>query len=188
MAPTVEISETVTGEHLLVFGGIIHGFARVEGLMIATMAALSKTDVRVMAIVMRPLGYEQKRDVLYSYFVLFETKSEFQTPIRNFLDEIHQYAAIRNHIAHSYWVPGKRPSSIKPASLKVRGGKGKITGIDKDEPDYLALEFARIGDKIRMIHNSLLVFLRSQNFLSDIDENMLQTMSETSESDGAQAK
>jgi hypothetical protein len=181
-------SMNITPEHFMVFGGIIHGFARIEGIMIATMAAISGVDAALLAILMRALGYEQKRDALYSYFELFETKQEHQGPIRAFLDEVHQYAPIRNHIAHSYWVPGQRPNSFKPASMKVRGGKGKVYGLNETETDYTTLELAAACDKLRVIHNSLLAFLAGQGLLSDMDENTLATMLDTSLSDGVEAK
>jgi hypothetical protein len=181
-------STTVTPEHFMVFGGIIHGFARIEGIMIATMASISGVDATLITVLMRGLGYEQKRDALYSYFELFKTEQEHQRPLRNFLDEVHQYAPLRNHIAHSYWVPGKRPDTIKPATMKVRGGKGKVYGLSENEPDYTIIELARASDKLRMIHNSLFVFLSDQGLLSDMDANTLAKMDTISLSDGTDAK
>jgi hypothetical protein len=178
----------INHEHYMVFGGIIHGFARIEGITIAAMAGISGVDAAVLTILMRGLGYEQKRDALYSYFTLFDTKQEQQAPVRSFLDEAHQYQGLRNHISHSYWVPGKRPGTIKPATMKVRGGKGKVYGLDENEPDYTTLELAAIGDKLRVIHNSLLVFLSNQGLLPDMAEKTLASMSPSSLSGGAEAK
>jgi hypothetical protein len=175
----------VSPELLMVFGGIVHGFARIEGLMIATTATVADVDAAFVNVLMRGLGYEQKRDALYSYFELYETPDDIQQPIRDFLDAIHEHQPLRNHIAHSYWVRGTRANSIKPATLRVRGGKGKVLGLDTTEKDYTLEELAAIGDKLRLVHNSLLVFLTDKGLLSNIDKNMLQTMEEISPSVGA---
>jgi hypothetical protein len=97
--------------------------------------------------------------------VLFDTKANQRETIKRLLDEAHKYNGLRNNIAHSYWVAGKRPQSIKPASIRIRGGKGEIIGQDDSEKDYLLFELGAIADKLRVIHNSLLGFLRSEKLL-----------------------
>lgn len=158
----------VTNDHLLAFGGIIHAFARIDGLIQIVTAAVSETDLSTIVVLMRELGYSAKRDTLYSYMALAGTKAEYQQPIKDLLGEAHKYNGLRNNIAHSYWVAGKRPGSIKPASIKIRGGKGEVIGQDDSEKDYLPRELGAIADKLRVIHNSLLRFLRAENLIVDL--------------------
>jgi hypothetical protein len=164
MDPDEDIS-VVTNDHLLLFGGIIHGFARIDGVLQAALSAVSGVGLDKIAVFMRELGYGARRDTLYSYMVLFETKAEIQKAIRDFVREADDYSGLRNHIAHSYWAKGVRPNSIRPASLKVRGGKGQLQGYDDSDKDYLPEELAMIADKLRIIHNSLIQFLKSEALL-----------------------
>jgi hypothetical protein len=188
MAEPSERIALVSPELMMIFGTIIYGFARIEGLMIATTSVVADVDSAFVNVLMGGLGYGQKRDALYSYFELYETADGIQRPIRDFLDAIHEHQGLRNHIAHSYWVPGTRERSIKPASLRVRGGKGRVLGLDTAEKDFTLEELAAVGDKLRLVHNSLLVFLTDKGLLSNMDKNMLQTIDETSPSVGATDK
>ena len=48
----------VLPEHLMVFGGIMHGFSRIDGQSISTITAVSDTDIVKINIITRPLSYE----------------------------------------------------------------------------------------------------------------------------------
>jgi hypothetical protein len=110
-----------------------------------------------------------KRDALYSYMELYETPDDLKLQIKRFLDAANEYNALRNHIAHSLWRRGSRPNSVRPLTIKVRGGKCKLIGAD-DEPDYTETEFALIADKLRQIHNSYMEFMKARGFEAFIED------------------
>jgi len=70
--------------------------------------------------------------------------------IRWYLGEIHKHNDLRNSIAHSIWVKGKRSGSIKPFHIKVRGGQLKLMGaaISTHEIDYTSAELKKIAHEL----------------------------------------
>ena len=155
--------DDISFKHFACFGGIMHSFARLEWVIQGTMAAVAGVDVGKITLLTRDLGYTAKRDALYSYMELYETSDELKAPIKGFLDAAHEYNALRNHIAHSLWRRGSRPNSVRPLTIRVRGGKCKLVGGD-DEPDYTEAELGLIADKLRQIHNSYMQFMKVRGF------------------------
>ncbi len=155
--------DAITFHHAATFGGIVSSFAMLEWVIQATMAAVSELDLGKVAILTRDLGYSAKRDALYSYMEIMETSDDLKSGIKGFLDEANEYNTLRNHIAHSLWRKGSRPTSLRPMTIKNRGGKGKIIG-SEDEPDYTLVELAHIADRLRQIHNSYIQFMRTRGF------------------------
>jgi hypothetical protein len=161
--------DDVSFNHFATFGGIIHAFARLEWVIQGTMAAVSDLDVGKITTLTRELGYTAKRDALYSYMELYDTEVELKTAIKGFLDGANEHNGLRNHIAHSLWKKGSRPNSIRPLTIRVRSGKGKLIGEDSD-PNYTEVDLAHIADKLRQIHNSYMRFMESKGFADFMQE------------------
>ncbi|NGX93922.1 MAG: hypothetical protein G4V63_01310, partial [Candidatus Afipia apatlaquensis] len=85
----------------------------------------------------------------------------YREPVTGWLDEADGYNTLRNNICHAVWTEGKRPLSIKPLTLNLRGGKGKMVGTDDSDKDYTEIELALIADRLRKIHNELHKFLKT---------------------------
>jgi hypothetical protein len=163
MTSNPQEEDDVNFNHFATFGGIIHGFARLEWVLQGTMAAVADLDVGKVTLLTRELGYSAKRDALYSYMEVMETPDDLKVAIKGFLDAANEYLGLRNHIAHSLWRKGSRPKSIRPMTIRVRAGKGKIIGGD-EERDYTETELALIADKLRQIHNSYIQFMKNRGF------------------------
>ena len=133
------------------------------------MAAVAGLDIGKITLLTRDLGYAAKLDSLYSYMELYETPDELKAQIKGFLDAAHEYNALRNHIAHSLWRRGSRPKSVRPLTIRVRGGKCKLVGSD-DEPDYTQTDLGLIADKLRQMHNSYMQFMKSSGFEAFMDQ------------------
>lgn len=102
----------------------------------------------MVVLVTKPMTYSQKRDALLSCMETFKVSEPAKTEITTLFDNVHKYNPLRNHIAHSIWVRGKRPTSVKPAYLDLRQGKGKLGGYDDDERDYTLLELQNIANEL----------------------------------------
>jgi hypothetical protein len=161
--------DDISFNHFATFGGIIHSFARLEWVIQGTMAAVADLDVGKITTLTRELGYMAKRDALYSFMELWETPTELKNSIKGFLDEANEYNGLRNHIAHSLWRRGSRPKSIRPMTIRVRSGKGKLIG-DECEVDYTEVDLGHIADKLRQIHNSFVEFMKSRGYAAFMDE------------------
>jgi hypothetical protein len=161
--------DDITFNHFATFGGIIHSFARLEWVIQGTMAAIAELDIGKITVLTRELAYSAKRDALYSYMELYNTPDDLKTEIKGFLDAAHEYNGLRNHIAHSLWRLGSRPTAVRPMTIRVRFGKGTLVG-DDNERDYTLEELAHIADRLRQIHNSYIQFMRSKGFADFIAE------------------
>jgi hypothetical protein len=172
------------------FGIIIHSFARVEYGLQFTLSALTGVDAGRIGILTRELSYSAKRDTLYSWMEIASVDDAKRIPIKRFFDEVDSYNYLRNIIAHSIWTHGTRPGSIKPVTVKVRGGKGKFFGDPKDETeqDWTEEEMTNIAAKLALIHNSYISFLRASGLFATVDENMRAIMQDSDPSGGAEAK
>ena len=177
-------------EHYHAFGGIIHGFARIEVGLQITLSIVTGIDVGKLAIITRGLSYSAKRDTLYSYMEIVETSDQFKAQVKSFFDAAHEHVGLRNHIAHSSWTRGIRPNSIRPLSVKVQGGKGKFFGLpdSEGERDYTVAELGNIALKLALIHNSYVAFLRTSGLIENIDEKIRESMEESISSEGADDK
>jgi hypothetical protein len=181
-------SAPLTRSHYAAFGSIIHSFAKAENLLQTTMAALTGTESSVVAVLTGGLGYRAKRDTLYSWMEV--TKMSGASEIKSFFDAIDRYSYLRNHIAHSIWMAGTHPNSIKPISIRVYGGKGKLQGFpdDDQERDFTEQELTDEAIKLAYITNSYIQFLRDSGLWDRIDEKMRVSIEEITSSPGSQAK
>jgi hypothetical protein len=143
-----------------------------------------------MGILTRELSYSAKRDTLYSWMEIAKVDDSIRLPIKKFFDEVDDYNSLRNLIAHSIWTHGTRPGSIKPVTVKIRGGKGKFFGDPKDETekDWTEEEMTNIAAKLGLIHNSYVFFLRTSGLYASIDENMRAIFEDSIASEGAHSK
>jgi hypothetical protein len=149
----------ISDEQFAAFGSIIHSFARIEWNIQLTMAAVSDLDFGKVLLLTRELPYAGKRDTLYSYMEYKQTPEErIRREIRSILEAANEHNPLRNHIAHSIWRGGSRPNSIRPVTIRVRGGKGKIIGSDTD-PDDTDAELSNVADKLHRLHNDYMALL-----------------------------
>lgn len=174
----------VTIDHMTAFGAIIQWFARIECLMQGAMAGIVGMNTAETMMLTATMGYSAKKDTLQSLLKLPHPFKAHVERINWFLGEVHKYNGLRNYIAHSMWIEGKRPDSIKPMSVIVRGGSGKYLGIDEEERDYLFEELIVIADELSARHDEFQKFLRANGILRNIDRNTEPSSSETSPSEG----
>ena len=172
-------------EHFMVFGLVMHSFARLEWLIQITIAGVGNLDFGKPIIVTRGLSYKMKRDTLYSLMNSIPMPSDHKTQIEGFLDEVNKFSVVRNNIAHAMWCDGARQDLIKPMTIIVQGGRGKHIGIEDDERDYTIPELIKIADKIAIINNSYLSFLRSAGYTASIEQKILEMMSSKTSEEGA---
>jgi hypothetical protein len=180
----------MTREHYHAFGGIIHGFARIEVGLQMTLAAITGIDAGKLAIITRGLSYAARRDTLYSYMEIVEIDEDFKARVKGFFDAVHEYSGLRNHIAHSLWTKGIRPNTIRPLSVRVQGGKGRFYGLpdSNDVRDYTLEELGNIALKLAIIHNSHVTFLRTSGLIDSIDEKIRASIEESTSAGGTEDK
>lgn len=166
-----------TSQHLMAFGAVIQWFARHEFLMQTAMAGITGMDLGPVAVLTAGLNYTAKRDALLSLIQATTVSEDKTQQIREYLDELHKYNALRNSIAHSLWVQGERANAIKPMRLVVRGGVVKLLGHAEGEQDFTAEELLQSASEIAGIYNRFLEFLIASKLIpeSAVARNNAQT-------------
>ena len=152
--------------HLSPFGSIVHSFARIELLIQAIMGRLVRLNggggltVDMVVLLTKPMTYAQKRDSLISCMEVFALSEPAKTEITSLLDAAHKHNALRNHIAHSLWRKGARPTSVKPAFMDLRQGKGRIGGYGDEDVDYTLDELGNIANELMDTRSAIIQFLK----------------------------
>lgn len=157
-------------EHLAAFGAIVHQFARFEMLMASLAAQLIGARMMHSLILMTGLGYAGKRAALLSILEHHSLPDDQKRQITSFLDKLHAYNQMRNNIAHSAWMQGRRKGSIKPATVIVRGGTGRALGLDHNEPDYTLDQFHQAAWALAGLYNEFLDYLEPRDLLTPVIE------------------
>ncbi len=186
----VQVAEPITlsPAMLICFAMIIQSFARLESMIQITIAAVGEIDLNKTLILTRGVSYQGKRDVLFSLMEDVALNSDYRTQIRGFLDAADKYTGIRNDIAHSNWGAGTRPDSIKPLQVAIRWGKLKYCGVLDDEKDYIEADLVQIADKLALINNSYMDFLRRSGLLAAMEQKIAEIASRMSSSLGDKQK
>jgi hypothetical protein len=163
----------VTSRHLLGFGGIIHHYAFAElGIKtaLAHVIGVSLTDVVILS---EPYTSLSLKNVAKS---LVKARTPITPEGQRFLQLVADFATfsqIRNKIAHTRWVVGDRPNSIRSAGIDIRDGKPVVIGVDRPEPDWTPEELYAESDKIAALAGRISKFLIDTGAASSMEEKII---------------
>jgi hypothetical protein len=104
----------LTKQHLLLFGTIIHWFARYELLMQEIMASVAGCDSGSIIVLTSGLDFGAKRRVLFDLLRHRDIPLDRYDRINGYLMVPHTLTLIRNYIAHSVWISGSSSNWIQP--------------------------------------------------------------------------
>jgi len=145
----------VTKDHLLGFGAIVHYYAQVEtGIKLGVAETVGVSYIE-MLILSEPYGTQNLRNVAKS---LIKSRDEINSHQERFLQiigDLGAFGPVRNAIAHSRWIEGKRPGSIKPTRIDIREGKPRIFGAEDDDKDWTAEDLYAAADKLADINRRM---------------------------------
>jgi hypothetical protein len=136
-------------DELVGFGLIINQWAKFENMVEYTIAALLRIDDFNGRLLTSGMTYASKRDLLR---VMIEQQTQLKAPrgsafyaeLSDILDDAEKLNDIRTSVAHSVWIKGTRPDTIKPIRVRARG-KLRIRGHDPKERDFNIKELISIG-------------------------------------------
>ena len=110
-------STTITEQHLMLFGTITQCFAQHEALMQEVMAAVSGADVTSIRLLTAGLNFNQRREALFNLLRHRAVPLNQTDQIRNYVQILQTYNALRHDIAHATWIEGKPNNSVRPLWL-----------------------------------------------------------------------
>lgn len=153
----------VSAEFMQPFGAIVQWYARHEVLMQFVMAKISGSDPHAAIIMTMGLGAKAKGDALQ--VLIKEGPKARSRAIRKYLARLKRHSAVRNAIAHQTWKTGRRPNAIKPLTLLVHGGSGKIFGLSDNERDYTVTDLWNIANETAWLYNFAVHYAVSRDLL-----------------------
>lgn len=106
--------ECVTERHLLLFGTIIHWFARYERLMTEISAKVAGSNYAAVMLLTRGLEFEGKRKALLDLLRHREVPLDQYDRVCEYLKIPYGLVRLRNDIAHSTWTSVRYSNWIQP--------------------------------------------------------------------------
>lgn len=104
----------LTDRHFLLFGTIIHWFARYEFLMQAIIANVTGSDVAAIMLMTRDLDFSKKHSVVLDLLRHRSIPIDQLDRVGQYLTMPHTRTRLRNDIAHSTWILSESPHLIQP--------------------------------------------------------------------------
>jgi hypothetical protein len=165
-----------TNDHRLAFGSIIESFARFERLVELVISNALGTDIGMATIAISGLGFSAKCDTAIALITVKCTGNDSKNAeeITRFIREFNEFIGLRNHIAHRVWKPGRKPNTIKPLGLIVRG-KLKGYGLSNNDIEYTVKDLIDTANNLIKIYDDFKDFLVSCNITPVIAEKTEDT-------------
>jgi hypothetical protein len=124
----------LTDRHLLLFGTIIHWFARYELLMQAVIANVAGSDLAAVMLVTRDLDFSKKHSVVLDLLRHRAIPIDQLDRVGHYLTIPRTRARLRNDIAHSTWILSESPHLIQPEWIFKLPPRIKPVRDDSDVP------------------------------------------------------
>jgi hypothetical protein len=175
----------VTPDHALWFGHIINIFAQLELLMMVCAAGILEQNLGTAYILMGDTNYRQKQQTLRHLNSTIGVNGGTDGELRAILKEIHTYAGLRNAIAHSLWVTGNRPNSIKPMQVLLRSETLKAIGHWHNEQSYTVDDLRDAAIKLDSIAVRFNRFLDAAGLHEKVAAKIEETKPSISSSSGS---
>lgn len=174
----------VTKEHALWFGMLISEFAHFEGRMHVAAAGILNTDLGTATILLGDMNIRQKIQTLRHLNSTIGVHGKVNMEIKEALEEARKLSKLRGLIAHATWTTGRRPKSIKPMTLQLRGDVPKPRGHDHNEPDYTPDDLESEARRLNCASKKLLKALESGGLLKAVQAKFDATKPAISECEG----
>lgn len=171
-------------EHAMQFGFIINIFAKIELQMQIAAAGILDTDLGTALILMSDTHYRQKQTTLRNLYATLGIDGYPNPKLIEILDAVGKLSKLRNHIAHSTWTAGRKPGSIKPMGIMLRGGIPKPYGHEENEKNYTVEDLVASARRLEAISRQFDKFLSETGLGAKVQANIDAIMSSTTASPG----
>jgi len=150
----VDDPNCLTERHLLLFGTIVHWFARYELLMQQIMAVVAQVESGCILLLTRDLDFSEKRQALFDLLRHREIPLDQYDNVNRYLMVPHTLTPLRDDIAHSGWVRRASSDGIQPdwvlrlpPSVQPLHGAGLIER-EEDKITYSLADLAEIVETL----------------------------------------
>jgi hypothetical protein len=171
--------------HIKAFGSLTYQYAQVEANLQKCLAGMLDVNPKVAIIVSAPYGIVDLRRVVKS------VAKEMDWPDEQTLEKLMQIigdskpaSRLRNNVAHSQWVDGLRPGSIKPIGLDIRNENARLYGHVEEEQDWTAEEIEGEATKLRELCRRIVEFAQDTGIAANIARHIIRAREADSASSG----
>ena len=172
----------MTNDHLFLFGVIINTFAEIEIQMQFAAAGMLDTHLGTAIIMMGDTPYRQKQQTLRHLNTTTGIGGQINQEMVAILDDLNKRSKLRNQIAHSAWVNGQGPGTIKPMQVQLRGKRPRELGHWHNEKDYTVDDLKAEAQKLGAIHQRFGKLLEQTGLMARVEANIAQSAEPTSPS------
>lgn len=162
----------VTSDHAMQFGFIINIFAKIETQMEIAVAGMLNTDFATAIILMGDTHYRQKQTTLRNLNQTIGIDGYVNAGLIEILDDLQKLSLLRNRIAHSVWTVGRRPGSLKPMQLILRGKKPKPLGHHHNEKAYTVEDLRASANSLEDISRRFTALLSETGLTDRVEANI----------------
>lgn len=165
-------ADCLSERHLLLFGSIIHWFARYERLMLEIAASVAGSDYAAMLLLTRGLDFEGKRQSLLDLLRHREIPLDHYDRIYGFLGVPQASMQLRNDIAHSTWISVPYsgwiqpewvlhpPPRVKPRRTDPGASADKFVETEEDKIGYSIGDLEEAAANLAANHANFADYLR----------------------------
>jgi hypothetical protein len=155
--------------HIKAFGSLTYQYAQIEANLQKCLAGMLGVNPKIAIIVAAPYRMVDLRQVVKC------VAKEMDWPDEAALDRLMQIigdskpaSRLRNYIAHSQWVDGKRRGSIKPIGMDIRNENTRLFGHIDDEQDWTANEIEGVAAKLQDVCHRIVKFAQETGIAANI--------------------
>ena len=172
MAAPIGSEPHFTTDHFVGFGMIVQQFAQIDALLEEAIRDMLNLQIEQSGFLMPELRHEQKRNIFLAVLDSVNVNPERKAAVQKLIEEIVTKSRLRNHVAHSIWMRGRKPGNIKPISLTVKA-KIKALGVHHNEKEYSAQDLMNEAYDISRIYQELHAFLaQGGDHLKDSEQKL----------------
>lgn len=175
---------SVTPAHAVQFGFIIHLFAKIETQLETVVAGMLGSDLGTAVILIGDMNYRQKRQTVLHIHNTLGFDGKGYPEFLDILEAVHKHAKLRNWIAHSIWVKGKRVDSIKPMQLILRSEKPVPLGHHHNEKDYTPKDLEDATRSLAALDTRLVKFIHDSGIWERVQAKINTISSRTARPPG----
>lgn len=165
--------------HFKAFGELIYQYAGAETGLKFCLSGMLNLPPNIVMILTEPYSALNLRNVVTTLAKEYQFDGVKAQELIQIIGEFKTFAALRNHIAHSRWTPGRRRGAIKPRTVDIRSEKAVWRGSDPDEPDWTAKEIEAAAKRLSALSYRTLQFMEAGGLTARIDAHIAAAKAET---------
>jgi hypothetical protein len=158
----------VNKAHIKAFGSLTYHYAQVEVSFQKLLAGMLDIDPKVAIILAAPYRAVDLRNVVKSVAKELEWPDGALEKLIQIVGDSKPASQLRNHVAHSQWIAGTRPTSIKPIGLDIRQERARLYGHLDEERDWTAPEIEEVAGSLNALVTRIVIFAQETGLAANI--------------------